>query len=209
MKPIIFRWSILFTLTLFLVGCRTHNMSMLMQNYMLEDSALAADQKIAAPAFPGVLKIRSCRAAAPFDSQHFLYKSAFGRYEQDFYKDFLTPPNEQMTELLGARMENTGLFSNVLPASSGVNPDYILEPQLLAIYADFSDEMNPQTVIKLHFVLIQLDKVRQNSTIVLEKTYQRSETFQEKTGNAIISGYNAGLQAIFTQLAEDIRAKAQ
>jgi ABC-type uncharacterized transport system auxiliary subunit len=179
-----------------------------MESWLLEASS-PIRQEATTPVFSGVLKIRYCRATPPFDGQHFLYKAADGRYEQDFYRQFLTPPNEQVAELLRTQMENSGLFGNVIPASSAVDPDYTLEPQLLAIYTDFSDAMNPKTVIKINVVLLHLNKNRQDSAIVLEKTYQRSETFQEKTGKSIISGYNAGLETIFSQLVEDIREKGK
>jgi ABC-type uncharacterized transport system auxiliary subunit len=177
-----------------------------MESYLL-DASSPVRQEATAPVFDGVLKIRYCRAMPPFDGQYFLYKAASGQYEQDFYRQFLTPPNEQVSELLRTWMENSGLFTNVIPASSAVDPDYTLEPQLLAIYTDFSDVMNPKTVMKINVILLHLNKNRQDSAIVLEKTYQRSETFQEKTGKSIIAGYNAGLENIFAQLVSDIREK--
>lgn len=199
---------LLITLTVFMSGCRSHNTSILMESYLLETSS-PVRQQTPPPVFAGVLKIRYCRATPPFDGQLFLYKAASSQYEQDFYRQFLTPPNEQIAELIRTRMENSGLFDNVVPASSAVGTDYTLEPQLLAIYTDFSDAMNTKTVIQMHVVLLHLNKERQGGTIVLEKTYLRSETFQEKTGKSIISGYNAGLENIFSQLVEDIGNKGK
>jgi|GEM_PF-1702510 len=200
--------TMLIMLTVFMSGCRPHNTAILMESYLLEASA-PIQQQATTPVFAGVLKIRYCRATPPFDGQLFLYKSADSRYEQDFYRQFLTPPNEQVAELLRIRMESSGLFDNVIPASSAVEPDYTLEPQLLAVYTDFSDAMAPKTVMKVHVVLLHLNKNRQNGTILLEKTYLRSETFTEKTGKSIIAGYNSGLENIFSQLIEDIREKGK
>lgn len=195
-------------LLVFIPGCASHNTSHLKESYLLETSRPGSPEAVS-PIFAGVLKIRHCRAVQPFDSRQFLYKDAVDQYEQDFYREFLTPPNEQITELLRAYLEGSGLFANVIPASSAIEAEYMLEPQLLAIYTDFADPVNPKTIIKMHLVLIRMDKVRQSSSIILEKTYLRSETFQEKSGKSIINGYNTGLQAIFAQLAEDLRDKGK
>lgn len=197
--------TVLTAMVILLSGCGSQNAADRTESYLLETLSPAVADTM--PVFDGVLKIRHCRAAAPFDGQYFLYRTSDGRYEQDFYRQFLTQPNEQIAESLRSWIESSNLFGSVMPASSAIEADYMLEPQLLAIYTDFSDAAQPKTVVKIHTVLLRVDRDDHSTEVVFEKTYLRSETFQDKTGKSIITGYNAGLESIFTQLVQDIREK--
>jgi ABC-type uncharacterized transport system auxiliary subunit len=152
----------------------------------------------------GVLKIRHCRAAAPFDKTHFLYRTESGQYQQDYYRLFLTPPNEQINESLRAWLEQSGIFRGVLPASSAARPDYVLEPQLSALYTDLSEPTQPKTVMRLHVVLLKMDKNYQASIIIMEKSYGHQSPMQNNTSQDIIDNYNLCLETILTQLQSDM-----
>jgi uncharacterized lipoprotein YmbA len=185
-----------------LSGCASRDsLNRQQQTFLLEISANAQPQTTAAN---GTLKIRYCRAAAPFDSQYFLYRTQAGQYQQDYYKQFLTSPNEQITEQLRVWLEQGGAFRNVLAASTATATGYILEPHLLAMYADFSDPATPKTVLKMHFTLLKMNNAGQSSTIVMDTTYDSKESFEKRTGGDIVKNYNSSLETIFARLQSDI-----
>ena len=128
---------VLITSSLFWAGCASRSSLNSQQKVFLLESSNNS-QSLSEP-LDGVLKIRHCRAVPPFDSQYFLYRTDKGLYQQDYYKLFLTPPNEQIGELLRAWLEQSKIFTSVLPASSSAESDYIMEPHLSALYSDFSD----------------------------------------------------------------------
>jgi hypothetical protein len=187
-----------------LSGCASRDsLNRQQQTFLLEIPANAQHQAAAAG---DTLKIRYCRATAPFDSQYFLYRTQAGQYQQDYYKQFLTPPNEQITEQLRIWLEQGGVFRNVLAASTATTAGYILEPHLLAMYANFSDPAKPETVLKMHFILLKINSAGQSSTIVMDTTYDSKESFEKRTGGDIVKNYNSSLETIFARLQSDIAA---
>jgi ABC-type uncharacterized transport system auxiliary subunit len=169
-------------------GCARPSLNSQQKSFLMEMSP--NPQRLPDPV-NGVLKIRHCRAAAPFDNPYFLYRTESGQYQQDYYRLFLTPPNEQINESLRAWLEQSGIFRGVLPASSAARPDYVLEPQLSALYTDLSEPTQPKTVMRLHVVLLKMDK-----------NYQAP--MQNSTSQDIIDNYNLCLETILTQLQSDM-----
>jgi ABC-type uncharacterized transport system auxiliary subunit len=182
-------------------GCTRTSLNSQQKSFLMEASP--NPQRLNAPV-DGVLKIRHCRAVAPFDNPYFLYRTESGQYQQDYYKLFLTPPNEQINEHLRAWLEQSGIFRGVLPASSAAKADYVLEPQLSALYTDLFDPTKPVTVAKIHVVLLKIDKNYQPSLIIMEKTYEHLSPMQNNTGQDIINNYNLCLETILAQLQSDI-----
>ncbi|MBM4104116.1 MAG: hypothetical protein FJ263_08715 [Planctomycetes bacterium] len=171
------------------------------QSFLLEIAANVQPQTTAAD---GTLKIRYCRAAAPFDSQYFLYRTQDSQYQQDYYKKFLTPPNEQITEQLRIWLEQGNVFHDVLSASTAATAEYILESHLLAMYADFSDPAALKTVLKMHFILVKMNNAGRSSTVIMDTTYESKESFEKRTGGDIVKNYNSSLETIFARLQSDI-----
>jgi ABC-type uncharacterized transport system auxiliary subunit len=184
-----------------LTGCDRTSLNSQQKSFLLEMSP--NPQRLPTPV-DGVLKIRYCRAVAPFDNTYFLYRTQSGQYQQDYYRLFLTPPNEQINEYLRAWLEQSGIFRGVLPASSAARADYVLEPQLSALYTDLSDPTQPKTVAKIHVVLLKMDKDYQPSLIITEKTYEHLSPMQNNSSQDIINNYNLCLETILTQLQSDI-----
>jgi ABC-type uncharacterized transport system auxiliary subunit len=182
-------------------GCGRPSLNSQQNLFLMEISP--NPQRLSAPV-EGVLKIRYCRAAAPFDNPYFLYRTQSGQYQQDYYKLFLTPPNEQIDEHLRTWLDQSGIFRGVLPASSAAKSDYVLEPHLSALYCDLSEPTQPQTVLKFHAVLLKTDKDYQASRIVLEKTYQYISPMQNNTSQDVITNYNICLEKFLVQLQSDI-----
>lgn len=182
-------------------GCNRTSLNSQQQSFLMETSP--NPHRLTNPV-DGVLKIRYCRAVAPFDNTYFLYRTQSGQYQHDYYRLFLTPPNEQINEYLRAWLEQSGIFRGVLPASSAARPDYVLESQLSALYTDLSDPTQPKTVARIHFVLLKMDKNYQPSLIVMEKTYEHLSPMQNNTSQDIINNYNLCFQTILTQLQSDI-----
>jgi len=181
-------------------GCTRSSLNSQQSTYLLEIPA--NPEPLSAPS-AGILKIRHCRAATPFDSPYFLYRTESGTYQQDHYKLFLTPANEQITEHLRTWMDQGSIFTSVLPASSAALSDYVIEPHLSSIYTDFSGPAG-SAVIRLHIVLLKTDKDYLPNTIVIEKTYEQSLSLQTNTGSDIITGYNLCLERILSQIQSDI-----
>jgi ABC-type uncharacterized transport system auxiliary subunit len=182
-------------------GCVRTSLNSQQTSFLLETSP--NPHQMSTPV-DGVLKIRHCRAVAPFDNTYFLYRTQSSQYQQDYYKLFLTPPNEQINEHLRAWLDQSGIFHGVLPASSTAKADYVLEPQLLALYSSLSEPTQSKTVMKLHVALLKIDKGNQSSIVIMEKTYEHMSPMQNNTSQDIIKNYNLCLETILTQIPSDI-----
>jgi uncharacterized lipoprotein YmbA len=181
-------------------GCTRSSLNSQQSTFLLEIPTNPAPLSVPAA---GILKIRHCRVATPFDNPYFLYRTESGTYRQDYYKLFLTPASEQITEHLRTWLDQSRIFTSVLPASSAARSQYVIEPHLSAIYTDFTGPTG-SAVIRLHAVLLKTDKDYLPSSIVLEKTYEQASPLPGNTGSSIINGYNLCLEQILTQLQSDI-----
>jgi len=153
---------------------------------------------------PGIVKIRQVCAAAPYESSSFVFDLGQGRFQRDYYNQYIAPPDEQLTELLAVWLREAAVFSNTITGSSKAWPDYILEPHLLGLYCDISEKTAPVVKVAMRFVLLKIDKTRQSSRIVLDRTYRQEAKPVQAVGDDIAKSAGEAIENIFAELTEDL-----
>ncbi len=184
-----------------ITGCLGREKNAASKNYYILKLSAPQRQNTQIPAS---LKIRQVLAAAPYDGQSLIFHLGGGRFRADYYNQFLSPPDEQLTELLAGWLRDSAVFSNIMTATSRAEPDYILEPHLLELFCDIADKANPAVNVKMRFVLLKIDKTSRYGRIVLDRTYQKNIKLPQATGDDIVNAAGQAAEIIFSELTKGL-----
>ncbi len=149
-----------------------------------------------------VLKIRRVNIAPTYESRELTYRTGENKYMTDYYNVFIVPPRDMLTEAVTEWFSGSGLFSHVVPNSSALKPDYVLECTTTRLYGDFSTPGQPKAILEMQFFVLQ-DKLAQYK-VVFVKEYDQEITLEQKTPESLVAGLEQGLQKILTQLEADM-----
>jgi cholesterol transport system auxiliary component len=168
--------------------------------FLLEISSKASPQD---PADSGILQISSARVSPRYADRNFVYRRSDTRFESDFYNQFLISPAALVTEELRRELSQAGLFKFVVGSANPLAPTHTMETMVNTLYGDFRDLKAPKAVIEMEFFLTQ---EASPSGIVFHKLYQRIVPVQERNPEALVRGWNQGLESISDSLVSDLKA---
>jgi ABC-type uncharacterized transport system auxiliary subunit len=153
---------------------------------------------------PEVLLLRRLDVASPFDDRRFIYKTAPGTYESDYYVRFVAPPAELLTERLEAWLSESGLFGAVVEPGSSVDFRYVLEGELQELFGDYSNPQQPEAVIQAEFVLV--DDLEGAGKVIFKRQYRHTEPVNSSGGKAVAASWRIALRSILLELSTDLRS---
>jgi cholesterol transport system auxiliary component len=151
----------------------------------------------------GILKIRKIRISPPFEGAEIVYRTSETRYETDFYNEWLISPSAMVTQQLVGWLTNARVFRHVVDTSSSLEADYLLEGTVDALCADLRMNGSPKAVLRMQIVLIK-DRPA-HDRIVFQREYQEVVDVADSTADALVSGWNDGLQHSLIALEKDLR----
>lgn len=151
----------------------------------------------------GVLKVRRFRISPEFDGKGFVYQIGPTGYESDYYNEFFIPPAEMITEKVREWLEGSGLFKNVVRASSGLEANYLLEGEILSLYGDYREGAESRAALKMQLRFFR--EAESHTEVIFSTKYQMSVPLKEKTPEELVSGWNEGLRQILTALESEIK----
>jgi cholesterol transport system auxiliary component len=193
--------STLLAASFLLFGCVSIERSYPDKRYfLLEISSKASPQD---PADSGILQISSARVSPRYADRNFVYRRSDTRFESDFYNQFLISPAALVTEELRRELSQAGLFKFVVGSANPLAPTHTMETMVNTLYGDFRDLKAPKAVIEMEFFLTQ---EASPSGIVFHKLYQRIVPVQERNPEALVRGWNQGLESISDSLVSDLKA---
>lgn len=149
------------------------------------------------------LQVRRLDVDQAFASKLLVYRISATRYEPDFYDEFLIPPGVMITQEIRDWLAGSGLFQRVIRTGSPVEPTYVLDGTVLALYGDFTKGTAPEAVMEIRFYLLATGSSAKEG-VVLAKTYQAKAALQEKTAEAIVAAWSEDLADILTRLEADL-----
>lgn len=184
-----------------LFGCVSIERSYPDKRYFVLDISLKKSQQD--PADSGILQMASARVSPRYADRNFVYRRSDTRFESDFYNQFLISPAALVTEELRRELSQAGLFKFVVGSANPLAPTHIMETMVNTLYGDFRDLKAPKAVIEMEFFLTQ---EASPSGIVFHKLYQRIVPVQERNPEALVRGWNQGLESISGSLVSDLKA---
>lgn len=148
------------------------------------------------------LKVRRTRVAPTYSSRELIYRTGEDAYISDYYNLFLVSPQDMLTEAVLEWFSGSGLFSQVLPATSALRPDYVLESSATRLYGDFSQAGKPKTVLEIQFFLLQDDDAQLK--VIFCKDYVEETPLADRSPAGLVAGYQKALHAILGRLEADM-----
>jgi cholesterol transport system auxiliary component len=170
------------------------------EHYIVEASRKATP---IAASIDATLEVRRLTVDAAFASKNLIYRTGQFKYEPDFYREFLISPSAMITEQTRRWLADSGLFKQVLPTGSQIEPMYTLEGTISALYGDFRDESAPQAVLEIRYFLV--DHKTPEGAVVFWHSYRAANPISSKTVQAFMDALSQALAEILTRLEADLQ----
>jgi ABC-type uncharacterized transport system auxiliary subunit len=148
------------------------------------------------------LRLRRFNVDEAFATRELVYRVGEFRYESDYYHQFLVLPGIMITEETRDWLADSGLFARVTAVGSRLEPTYLLEGNVVDLYADFTPKAAPEAIMEIRFFL--LAGPEGDESVVLSETYRAATPISTKTAEAVIEALSKSLADILTRLEADI-----
>jgi ABC-type uncharacterized transport system auxiliary subunit len=149
-----------------------------------------------------ILEIYPPQIAPQFAGSIFIYRTSEINYTSDYYNTFLGFPSDQIQQNGIKYIQASKIFKYAADDVSPLKADYALKTNIKELYADYRNTKIPQAVISIQYVLI--NNTKDQPTIAFNKTFTESIPLTEKSSQALVDGWNQGLQKILDQLIANL-----
>ena len=151
-----------------------------------------------------ILLVSNLRISPRYADKNFVYRTSESGYESDFYDRFLTSPDLIIGEEVRKGLAASQVFKYVIGPSNQLQPNYVLEGSINALYGDFRNFNAPAAVLEMEFFVHNEEAA--NPGIVMQKRYMKSIAISARSPEALVKGWNDALNEILTALAADLKA---
>ncbi len=148
------------------------------------------------------LRVRRFDVDQAFAARQLVYRVEATRYEPDFYDQFLVPPGIMIAEKTRDWLADSGLFQRVTSTGGPLEAAYVLEGNVLDLYADFTTGATPQAVLEIRFFFLAAPDA--NEAVPLAKAYRAESPIAPRTASAVVSALSNDLADILTRLEADL-----
>jgi len=151
-----------------------------------------------------ILTVSHLRVSPRYADRSFVYRISDAGYETDFYHQFLTATDVMIGEEVRRGLAASRHFKYVVGPSTQLQPNFVLEGSVNALYGDFRNLNQPAAVLEIEFFLHKEDAA--NPGIVMHKRYMKSVAIDARSAEALVKGWNDALNAILAALVADLKA---
>jgi cholesterol transport system auxiliary component len=148
------------------------------------------------------LLVSGLRISPRYADKSFVYRTSESGYEADFYNQFLVSPDIMLGEELRKGLAASPAFKYVVGSASPLQPNYVLEGSVNALYGDFRNLDKPFAVIEIEFFLHNENSA--NPGIVLQKRYMKTVPLSGRSPEALVKGWSQALGSILADLNKDL-----
>jgi ABC-type uncharacterized transport system auxiliary subunit len=151
-----------------------------------------------------VLRLERVRVASPFERERFIYRTAETSFQSDFYRQFTSPPGVLVRQTTRDWLASSGLFAAVLDRGGDLAADWLLEGEVLELYADLRRGTAPSAVLSVEFRL--LDARSHPAEAVFQRRYAESVAAASPEPEALVAAWSELLGRVLTALEADLRS---
>jgi len=177
-------------------GAKSYEKQQFLLDARRTPSATASSQK-------NVVEVRRFTIDPAFSAKGLTYRKGEFEYESDFYNEFLITPDAMITEKVRNWLSQSGLARRVLDPGSYVDPNYVLEGNVIALYGDFRTQSSPKAVMELRIFLLEM-QTGAEPAIVFGKTYESSVGVESAGPEGLLEAFDRCLVEILGDLEKDL-----
>ncbi|UCF14387.1 MAG: membrane integrity-associated transporter subunit PqiC [Phycisphaerales bacterium] len=196
MKSLIFLSLVASTMLITGCGAKSYEKQQFLLDARRAPATTADSQK-------NVVEVRRFTIDPAFSAKGLTYRKGEFEYESDFYNEFLITPDAMITEKVRNWLSLSGLAQRVLNPGSYVDPDYVLEGNVIALYGDFRTGSAPKAVMEIRVFLLEM-KTGAEAAIVFGKTYGSSVGVESEGPEGLVEALNRCLVEILSDLEKDL-----
>jgi len=163
-----------------------------------------ASPPVAARSQAGLLRVGSVTVAAPYRGRQFVVRESDLKYETDYYNEFLVAPAANISEATARALSAAKVFTSVAPSTVTLDPDWVLDGFVDALYGDARAGNKPDAVMSITFFLRR--QTGDAGVPVWSKTYERRVPFATGSASAYVQALNTAFGDILAELARDVAA---
>lgn len=150
-----------------------------------------------------ILDVRRFAIDSAFSGKGLVYRKGEFEYESDFYNEYLVSPTVMITDKTRNWLSQSGLFKTVLDVGSQVDPTYVIEGNVTALYGDFRDKSSPKATIEIRIFLLKT-KAGGESVVVFGKEYQSSVGIESEGRDRLVEALDKCLENILVLFEKDL-----
>jgi uncharacterized lipoprotein YmbA len=153
---------------------------------------------------PGLLRVGTTTVGAPFRGRAFVFRESDLKYETDYYREFLVAPGANISEATTRALAAAKVFASVAPPGVVVDPDWLLEGFVDALYGDARNVDKPVAVLTIRYFLSPATGAA--GVPIWSKTYERRVPFTSGSAEAYVTALNTAFGDVLAELARDLSA---
>jgi ABC-type uncharacterized transport system auxiliary subunit len=162
---------------------------------------IAAPDRLASPALPGILEVDRLRVEAIAQGRRMLYRDAslpnvIGQYSYHFWAD---PPGLMLQDQLAESLRAAGVAKSVVTPGIHVDSDFVLKGRLVRLERHTGSGA-ARIVVEIEFILLRTN----GNELLLQKDYSEERTVAGDDIGTSITAYDDALDSIVQQLLSDI-----
>jgi cholesterol transport system auxiliary component len=161
----------------------------------------SASPPVVAKPQPGLLRLGSVTVASPYRGRQFVVRETDLKYESDYYNEFLVAPAANISEATARALSAAHVFAAVAPSTVTIDPDWILDGFVDALYGDARGDKTGAVLSITFFLRRQSGDA---GVPVWSKTYERRVPFATGSASAYVAALNTGFGDILAELARDL-----
>lgn len=143
------------------------------------------------------LRISRFRISSLFEDRLLVYRIADQQYEHDFYNELFDDPARLIEEQTRQWLDESGLFENVLDASSPAPSQWLLDGRIQALFGDYRPDGGPLAVLAIQFFLI--DETRSGTPVLFDRSF-RIENRSQPGPAGLVAAWAEGLESMLAEL---------
>jgi ABC-type uncharacterized transport system auxiliary subunit len=157
------------------------------------------------PGATSVLMLRPADASPTYSGVDFVYRVGEHEIQRDPYAGFAAPPAWLLTSAVRGYLRDADYVRDVVVSGEGVRVDAEIEPAIVELAGDFTNEAEPAAVMTLHFRVLAPVAGSAIGKEILLKNYSRRRPLSKRTAAAVVEAWNFALAEIMTEFIGDLK----